>query len=120
MPGRYTEDDLDGGSADVQVTFALEGQQYEIDLNHRNADALRLALDPYIQAGPKASGRSPRRSSHPVRNSREHLAYVRASARANGHSVSDRGRVPATILDANANAHRSAAARASCALRGQG
>ena len=42
MPGRYTEDDLDGGSADVQVTFALDGQQYEIDLNHRNADALRL------------------------------------------------------------------------------
>ncbi|WP_319805218.1 Lsr2 dimerization domain-containing protein [Micropruina sonneratiae] len=53
MPGRYTEDDLDGGSADVQVTFALEGQQYEIDLNHRNADALRLALEPLHPGGTK-------------------------------------------------------------------
>ena len=108
MPGRYTEDDLDGGSADVQATFALEGQQYEIDLSYRNAGALRLALDPYIQGGRKTSGRSPQGSSRPVRNSREHLAYVRAWARANGHSVSDRGRVPATILDANANADANA------------
>ena len=100
-----TEDDLDGGSADVQVTFALDGQQYEIDLNHRNADALRLALDPYIQGGRKTSGRSPQGSSRPVRSSREHLTSVRAWARANGHSVSDRGRVPAAILDAYASAH---------------
>ncbi len=59
MPGRYTEDDLDGGSADVQVTSALEGQQYEIDLNHRNADALRLALEPLHPGGTKGQRPQP-------------------------------------------------------------
>ena len=39
------EDDLDGGDATETVTFGLDGVTYEIDLNERNAAALRDALD---------------------------------------------------------------------------
>ena len=33
------EDDLDGSKASETVTFALDGTQYEIDLNDQNAQA---------------------------------------------------------------------------------
>jgi len=38
------EDDLDGSEADETVTFALDGVSYEIDLNAKNAAALRDSL----------------------------------------------------------------------------
>lgn len=99
-----TEDDLDGGPAEHAIQFSLDGQHYEIDLNGRNADAFRLALDPYVRHGRKTGGRS-NRAAKPARNSTEYLADVRAWERDQGHQVSARGRVPAAILDAYANAH---------------
>ena len=42
------EDDIDGSVADETVTFALDGVTYEIDLNAKNAAALRDALAPYV------------------------------------------------------------------------
>jgi ABC-type proline/glycine betaine transport system substrate-binding protein len=41
-------DDLDGSSATETVSFALDGQDYEIDLSTTNADELRTALRPYL------------------------------------------------------------------------
>jgi Lsr2 len=41
-------DDIDGGDANETVSFALNGQKYEIDLNETNAKALREALAPFI------------------------------------------------------------------------
>ncbi len=38
-------DDLDGSEADETIMFALDGAGYEIDLNAKNAAALRKALD---------------------------------------------------------------------------
>lgn len=38
-------DDLDGSDADETIMFALDGTGYEIDLNIKNAAALRKALD---------------------------------------------------------------------------
>ena len=35
------EDDLDGSKASETVTFAIDGTQYEIDLNEQNAQKLR-------------------------------------------------------------------------------
>lgn len=58
-------DDIDGGVAEETVTFALDGKGFEIDLNKKNATALRKALAPYIDkgrsAGRVASGRGGRR-----------------------------------------------------------
>jgi Lsr2 len=38
------EDDLDGGPAVETVRFAVEGTEYEIDLNKKNAAAFRKQL----------------------------------------------------------------------------
>jgi ABC-type proline/glycine betaine transport system substrate-binding protein len=41
-------DDLDGTQAGETVAFALDGEDYEIDLSTKNADVLRTALMPYL------------------------------------------------------------------------
>ena len=43
-------DDLAGGPAVETVAFGLDGATYEIDLNKKNATALRKALEHYIAA----------------------------------------------------------------------
>ena len=53
------EDDLDGGAADETVRFELDGVDYEIDLNKKNAATLRMKLAPFVEHARKA-GRGPR------------------------------------------------------------
>ncbi len=55
-------DDIDGGDADETVSFSLEGKSYQIDLNTKNAAALRKALAPYVAKGRSARGGGPRRT----------------------------------------------------------
>ena len=94
------EDDMDGGTADVTVSFALDGKAYEIDLSNDNAERLREALQPYVSAARPAAGapRTTRRSSSKALG--ESPAEVREWARANGYQVNERGRIPANILAA--------------------
>ncbi len=93
-------DDLDGSAAEGPVRFALDGTEYEIDLNAEHAQALRAALAPYISAGRRA-GSATRR---PVRTGRKASANglnstaVREWAKAQGIEVKDRGRVPAELV----------------------
>jgi hypothetical protein len=47
----YLTDDIDGSDADETIRFGLDGKAYEIDLNKKNASALRKALKPYVDAG---------------------------------------------------------------------
>ncbi len=44
-------DDIDGGDAEETVSFALDGKVYQIDLNEKNASALRKAFATYIENG---------------------------------------------------------------------
>ncbi len=102
------EDDIDGGTAVETVTFGIDGNTYEIDLSKKNAARLRDALAPYIGSGRRAgrasSGRrGAGRSS--ARSDRERIQAIREWARTNGHAVSDRGRIPATIVEAYEAAH---------------
>ncbi len=97
------EDDIDGGSADETVTFALQGAQYEIDLNSKNAQKLIKALEPFTTAARKTGGR--RSSSGSGRSTRggadkAQLAQMRDWGKANGYKVSDRGRVSAELQEA--------------------
>lgn len=100
-------DDLDGSKADRTITFSVDGANYEIELSKKNAAAFEKALKPYLAAARKTR-RSPARTT-PSRNSRRpagaDLAAIRAWARANGHTVSDRGRIPAAITEAYHSAH---------------
>ncbi|KRE37423.1 hypothetical protein ASG73_07000 [Janibacter sp. Soil728] len=99
------EDDLDGGDATETVTFALDGVTYEIDLNDKNAAALRDALAGYVGAGRRVSGRKSSGTSSAARSSSGELSKIREWARSNGHDVSDRGRISQKVRDAYAKAN---------------
>lgn len=105
-------DDLDGTVLEdgqgKQITFSVEGRAYEIDLSDRNADKFYSAIAPFVDAARSVSrGTSTARRTRSTsrRSGDVDLAAVREWARANGHTVSDRGRVPSTILDAYAEAN---------------
>src|SRR3569833_2560945 len=98
-------DDLDGKKADRTVEFSLDGVNYTIDLSEANAGKLRKALDPYINAGTRlgrSTGRIPARRSGPARTagSRDENRLIREWAVANGHQISERGRIPQGVSDA--------------------
>ena len=92
------EDDLDGGPADETVRFGIGGAEYEIDLSKKNARALRRRLAPFMDHARKA-GRGPRRRTGRTAASRERSADIRAWAKTNGITVSDRGRIPASVAE---------------------
>jgi nucleoid-associated protein Lsr2 len=109
-------DDLTGEEAEdiSTVEFALEGVTYEIDLANDNAAKLRDNLARYVAAARKTSARRPGvrnadrsagrgsgngRVPHSGYN-RDTLRAIREWAKQNGHSVSDRGRLPLNVLNA--------------------
>ncbi|SOD72027.1 Lsr2 protein [Jatrophihabitans sp. GAS493] len=92
-------DDLDGSDAASTITFGWGGQSYEIDLSKKNATAFEKSIRPYVSAGRKA-GAGTRGRKAGRRSTSEDLSAVRAWARENGFSVSDRGRVPANVVEA--------------------
>lgn len=47
-------DDIEGGDADETINFSLDGKSFQIDLNKKNAAAMRKALKTYIDAGRSA------------------------------------------------------------------
>jgi 5'-3' exonuclease len=97
-------DDLDGGQADETLYFAVDGINYEIDLSSNNADKFRSAVDPFVEAARKANTSAERstrtRGRGRQRSDRAELATIREWARHNGHQVSDRGRIPGTVVAA--------------------
>jgi hypothetical protein len=94
------EDDLDGSKADETVSFSLDGTPYEIDLSSDNALKLRKDFAVYIDHARKASGGGarPRRGRARTGPGRELSAEIRAWAKQRGHKVSERGRIPAAII----------------------
>lgn len=103
-------DDIDGtvlGDGEGEtIRFSLDGTAYEIDLSSANADALRSAVRPYIDAGRRVSAAASGSAAQRKRASRSpETARIRAWAAENGHTVSERGRVPAPIVEAYRAAH---------------
>jgi Lsr2 len=90
------EDDLDGGPADETVRFGLASTCYEIDLSAKNATAFRKQLAPFIKHARSAAQGQRRRGG---RTSRERSADIRAWAKEAGITVSDRGRIPASVVE---------------------
>ncbi|WP_181782567.1 histone-like nucleoid-structuring protein Lsr2 [Pseudonocardia pini] len=100
-------DDLDGEKADETVEFGLDGKNYEIDLSTGNADKLRDALASYVGAARKSAGKrrgaaasSPGAAARRPSIDREQNQAIRDWARKRGMKVSDRGRIPAEVLEA--------------------
>lgn len=101
-------DDIDGtdlGDSAHTISFAFEGKEYTIDLSDENAEAFRKAVAPYIEAGHRVTGnKKTSRTTAPTTRS-EHTKAVREWARGNGYTISDRGRIPADVMQAYADAH---------------
>ena len=100
-------DDLTGDAADETIEFGLDGRSYEIDLTNDNAKKLRDVLADYVGAARRPSSGPPRRrggsSSSAARRpsvDREQNQAIREWARKRGMKVSDRGRIPAEVLEA--------------------
>lgn len=107
-------DDLDGTEIEAgegeTVLFSLDGVAYEIDLTDANASELRAGLERYVSAGRSVG--SSRGSSNGGGSSRprrrtgqQDYSEIRSWAKSNGFQVSDRGRVPANVIDAYEAAH---------------
>jgi hypothetical protein len=102
-------DDIDGGNAAETVTFALDGVTYEIDLSDENARRLRDDFATWTgharRAGTAKAASRRRAGAGSGAAKRTDLAAVREWARANGHDVSDRGRISADVQAAYDKAH---------------
>jgi hypothetical protein len=96
-------DDIDGGEADGTVRFALDGTEYEIDLNAKHTEELRSALGRYVTHARKVGTTSRRGGRAAGRGARgagngPNTTEVRNWAREQGIDIKDRGRVPADVL----------------------
>ena len=96
-------DDIDGGAAEGTVRFALDGTDYEIDLNQKHSEELRSALGKYVsharkvgssgRRGGRAAGRAGRGAGSAL-----NTTEIRTWAREQGYDIKDRGRVPADLV----------------------
>jgi Lsr2 len=95
-------DDIDGGAAEGTVRFALDGTEYEIDLNAKHSEELRSALGKYVANARKVGGGTRRagRSAGRARGAGSALntTEIRNWAREQGYDIKDRGRVPADLV----------------------
>jgi Lsr2 len=103
-------DDLDGKAADRTVEFSLDGATYRVDLSEANAGKLRKALEPYIDAGTRVGRGGGRAAARPAAggrttSSRDENRAIREWALQQGHQVSERGRIPASVSSAYRAAH---------------
>lgn len=98
-------DDLDGTETEDVTTlaFTINGTSYEIDLSKKNLDTFTRAVAPFTEAA-RRQGRRGRVAAPPA--SAGNLGAIREWARANGYTVSDRGRIAEEIQAAYRSAHR--------------
>lgn len=106
-------DDVDGSEAESTVEFGVDGVQYAIDLSEENAAELRDALGSYVAKARRTGGRKRRvtqvktttKTSAGDTADRKRNQAIREWAREQGREVSDRGRIPAEVVQAYDNAH---------------
>jgi hypothetical protein len=102
-------DEVEGSET---IAFGLDGSAYEIDVCDDHAAQMRDAFAPFVGAARRA-GRSPvapaqrrgGRGRSSGGNDKQRVSEIRAWARANGHQVSERGRISSTVLSAYEAAH---------------
>lgn len=97
------------------VAFSVDGGSYEIDVCEEHAEELREAFAPFVGAARRA-GRAPvapaqrrargaKAGGSSAGAGRERVQEIREWARANGHTVSERGRLPGAVVAAYEAAH---------------
>jgi hypothetical protein len=79
------------------ITFGIDGQEYEIDLCARHSARLSEAVGKFTEHARKATVRGAKRRRRTTAN-RQRSAQIRAWAKKSGIAVSDRGRIPGHVL----------------------
>ncbi len=105
-------DTLPEGDAQT-VAFSVDGLSYEMDLSTKNAASLRNDFAAWTEhahtvTATRTTRRTARRPAPAVQRpeaDRGSSARIREWAQSNGHTVSARGRIPATVVDAHNAAH---------------
>lgn len=93
------------------ITFTVNGVEYEIDLNDKNAKEFHRKLDYYIDHGTRTGGRRTRKATpttyteSPQKRDPSQTKAIREWAQASGYEVSSRGRIPAEVEEAFNAAH---------------
>lgn len=99
----------DGGT----VRFSIGDKHYEMDLSSKSLAKFNKALDPFVSratevedapAAPTRGRPAGKKTQLPGKGA-DYLAAVRKWARANGHEVSDKGRIAASVQAAYEAAH---------------
>ncbi|MCG2947266.1 Lsr2 family protein, partial [Escherichia coli] len=80
-------------------TLRCEEPEYSIDLSDDNAQAFREAVAPYIEAGHRVTGNKAKTARKNTTTSGDTKA-IRDWARNKGYEISDRGRIPADVMQA--------------------
>lgn len=104
-------DDIDGTPLDdsgERIEFSFDNKDYVIDLSDAHAEEFREAIAPYIEAGSRLTGNrkkggrrsSGRTASSASSSSGTDTKAIREWAREAGYEVSDRGRIPADVVEA--------------------
>ncbi|HEX5495749.1 MAG TPA: Lsr2 family protein [Mycobacteriales bacterium] len=101
-----TYSDLSGKEGASAVTFGFSGSTYEIDLTGKEQDELAATLQPYVASGRRVTGRTATKGPAAAAGrrgksteTRPNPRDVRVWAAKKGIKVSDRGRVPANVMD---------------------
>jgi hypothetical protein len=79
------------------VRFGFQGAAYEIDLSTKNASAFRTQLAPFVEHARKPA-RGPARAARTAAG-RHRSGEIRAWAKEHGIAVSDRGWIPASVVE---------------------
>lgn len=100
-------DDIDESEASETVTFALDGNNYEIDLNDKHAKDLRASLTKYVDHARKVAGKRASGRKAPVTAGKNGASpkEMRTWALQQGMEVPDRGRIPESLRVAYDAAH---------------
>lgn len=105
-----TVDDLTGQEDAETRAIGLDGVWYEIDLTDESYASLRQDIGKYLEvarrkgsAPAQKSGKAPKKLP---RTESLQLQAIRDWANANGHTVSNLGRIPAAVVEAFKEAHQ--------------
>jgi hypothetical protein len=79
------------------VRFGLGSSEYEIDLSKKNARAFRKGLSQFVEHARKAGRAQSRRAARTSAN-RQRSGDIRAWAKTQGIKLSERGRIPASVV----------------------